>query len=83
MTHVFDIEARRTALDGHFAHKARLHQVAQIVVRGGAGRAWVDAIDGFENFGGRGMPGMVHQERHHGMALGCTSQATALERSFD
>src|SRR6266436_1332586 len=32
MPHVFRIEARGAALDGHFTHQPRLHQIPQIVI---------------------------------------------------
>src|SRR5579872_6327154 len=35
MPHAFRIESRGAALDGHFAHQTRLHQVPQIVVSRG------------------------------------------------
>ena len=35
MLHAFRIESRGAALDGHFAHQTRLHQVPQIVISRG------------------------------------------------
>lgn len=35
MPRAFRIESRGAALDGHFTHQTRLHQVPQIVVSGG------------------------------------------------
>src|SRR5208283_1816210 len=32
MPHAFRIESRGAALDGHFTHQTRLHQVPQIVI---------------------------------------------------
>ena len=52
----FRIEARSAALDGHFAHQTRLHQVPQIVISRGPGRARINAIYGFGDFRRRGMP---------------------------
>ena len=80
---VLGIEPRGAAFRGHFPHQARLHQVAQIVIRRGPGRARVGAIHGLEDFRGRGMPVALHQECHHGVALRRAPQAAALQGPFD
>ena len=56
MQQAFGIEARGAALDRHFTHQACLHQIAQIVISCGLGRAWIRAIHGFEDLDRGGMP---------------------------
>src|SRR5438552_4313502 len=83
MPHAFRIESRGAALDGHFTHQTRLHQVPQIVIRRGPGRAWIQAIHGFEDFRSRGMPGVFDQECHHGIALRSAPQPATLQGPSD
>src|SRR5450755_2209505 len=52
MPHALRIESRGAALDGHFTHQARLHQIPQIVIGCGPGRARIHAIHAFEDFRG-------------------------------
>ena len=35
MAHAFGVESRGAALDGHFTHQTRLHQIPQIVISRG------------------------------------------------
>ena|SRR5579871_467196 len=73
MPHAFGVETRGTALDSNFPYQASPHQVSQIVIRCGPGRAGIDAIDGFENFRGRGMAVTFEQKCHHGVPLRSTA----------
>ena len=77
------IEPCGAALGGDFAHQTCLDQIAQIIVRRGAGRARIGTIDGFENFGRRGMPVALHEECHNRVALRSTPQAAVLQGLFD
>jgi hypothetical protein len=70
MQQAFHIESRGAALDRHFTHQACLHQVTQIVISSGLGRAGIRAVDGFEDFDCGGVPVLFHQECHHCVALG-------------
>ena len=79
----FQIEPPGAALDGHFPHQTRLHQVPQIVISCGSGGAGIHAIHGFEDFRRRGMPLVVHQECHHGVALRSATQPAAVQRPFN
>src|SRR5882672_9013039 len=79
VTHAFQIESSGTALDSHFSHQARLHQVPQIVISCGPGRSRIHAIHGFKNFRSRRMSLVVHQEYHHGIALRGAAQSAALQ----
>jgi len=72
MAHASRIEAGSAALDGHFTHQTCLHQVSQIIISRGSGRAWIYAVHSLENLRSRGMPVAVHQERHYRIALGST-----------
>src|SRR6202047_676900 len=72
------IEARGAALDGHFTHQARLHQVPQIVISRGPGRARIHAIHGFGDFRSRWVPIAFQQECHHSVALRSASQSAAI-----
>jgi len=83
MLHALGIEARGPTLDGHFTHQARLHQVPQIVISSGPGRARVHAIYGFGDFRSRGMPVVLQQECHHGVALRSAAQSAAIEGPFN
>ena len=83
MPHAFRIESRGAALHGHFTHQTRLHQVPQIVISGGPGRARIHAIHGFEDFRGRGMPVVFHQKCHHGVALRSAPQPAAFQGPFN
>jgi hypothetical protein len=79
----FQIEPPGAALDGHFPHQTRLHQVPQIVISCGSGRAGIHAIHSSEDFRRRGMPLVVLQECHHGVALRSTTQPAAVQRPFN
>jgi hypothetical protein len=79
MQQAFGIESRGAALDCHFTHQARLHQVAQIVIGRGPGRARIHAIHGFEDFDSRGMPVVFHQEGHHSVTLRGAAQPAAFQ----
>jgi hypothetical protein len=69
MQHAFHIESRGAALDRHFTHQACLHQVTQIVISSGLGRAGIRAVDSFEDLDRGGVPVLFHQEGHHCVAL--------------
>ncbi len=60
MPNAFGVEARGAALNGHFAHQPRLHQITKIVVGRGARRARVQAIHGVKDFRRRGMTVVFH-----------------------
>jgi hypothetical protein len=83
MTNVFGVKARRATLDGNFAHKPGLNEIAQIVVSGGPRAAWIESVNGFEDFGRGGMAVMRQKKGHHGKALGRTAQPAALEGLSD
>jgi len=83
MPHSLCVKSRRTALHGHFAHQAGLHQVAQIVIDRGSGGARIDSVYSFEDFRGRRVAGLFHQERHYCVALRGAAQAPAGERALD
>jgi len=83
MAHAFGIEAGGAAFDGDFADQAGFDEVAQIVINGGPGRARVEAIDGFEDFGSGGMAGMLDEEGHNAVTLRRAAQAAALEGLLD
>ena len=83
VAHAFQIESSGAALDGHFPHQTRLHQVPEIVISRRPRRAGIHAIHGFEDLRRRGMPLVVHQACHHGVALGSAPQPLALEGMFD
>ena len=79
MQQTFCIEARGSALDCHFPHQPRLHEIPQIVISGSPGRARIHAIDGFEDFDSGGMPVLFRQEGHHCVALRSAAQPTAFQ----
>jgi hypothetical protein len=79
MQQTFCIEARGSALDCHFPHQARLHEIPQIVISGSPGRAGIHAIYGFEDFDSRGMPVLFHEEGHYRVALRSASQPAAFQ----
>jgi hypothetical protein len=79
----FRIETRSPALDRDFAHQSCFHQVSQIVVGRCPGRARIYAIYSFKNFRSRGMPRVIGQEGHDGIALRGAPQPTAQQRSLD
>jgi hypothetical protein len=81
--HAFHIKSPGPAFDGHFTYQARLHQVPQIVISRGPGRKRIYAIHSFEDFCGRGMPPVVHQECHHGVALRSAPQPGSVQRPFN
>ncbi len=83
MQHALGIEPRGTALHGHFPHQTRPHQIPQIVVSGGARSARIRVIHSLEDFRSRGMPVVLQQERHYGVALRRTAQSTALQGPSD
>ena len=79
MQQAFGIESRGAAFDRHFTHQACLHQVTQIVISSGLGRAGIRAIHGFENLDRGGVFVLFHQEGHHGVALRSAAQSTAFQ----
>src|SRR5712691_6571203 len=83
MPHAFSIESRSAALDGHFTHQTRLHQVPQIVISRGPGRARIHAIHGFKDLRSRGMPVEFHQMCHHAVALRSATQPAAFQGPFN
>jgi len=83
MPRAFRIESRGAALDRHFTHQTRLHQVPQIVISRGPRRARIHAIHGFKDFRGRGMPVVFHQACHHGVALRSAPQSAAFQGPFN
>jgi hypothetical protein len=83
MPHASCVESRGAALDGHFPHQSRLHQVAQVVVCCGSGREGIRAIHCCEDFCSRGMPRVIHQERHHCIPLCRAAQTCFLQRPFN
>ena len=83
MPHAFRVESSRAALGGHFTHQTRLHQVPEIVISSGPGTARIFAIYSREDFRGGGMSGVLHQERHHGVALRSAPQSTGLQGPFN
>jgi len=83
MPHAFGIVPRGAALDGHFTHQTRLHQVPKIVIRCGLGRSRIHAIHGFEDFSSRGMGVVFHQKCHYRVALRSAPQSAAFQELFD
>jgi hypothetical protein len=83
VAHAFQIEPSGATLDGHFPHQTRFDQVTQIVISRGSGRARIHAIHSFEDFRSRGMPFVVRQACHHGVALRSAAQPAALEGPFN
>jgi hypothetical protein len=83
MTHDLGVESCGAALDSHFPHQTRLHQVPQIVISGRPGTPRIYPIHSFEDFRGRGMPGLFHEECHHGKALWRTPQPGAFQGLFN
>ncbi len=83
MQHTLGIEAGGTSLDGDFTHQTCFHQIPQIVISCGPGRARIHAIDSFEDLRRRGMPVLFHQECHHGVALGSAAQPAAVEGALN
>jgi hypothetical protein len=79
MAHPLGIESGGAPFDGHLTHQARLHEVTQIVIGSGPGTAWIQTIHSFEDFSRRGMPGLLHEECHHGVALRSAPQTAALQ----
>jgi len=74
---VFGVVTGRAAFGGDFADEAGFYKVAEVVVGGGAGGARVEAVDGFEDFGGGGVFMMAHEERHDAVTL-CGETKTAV-----
>jgi len=83
MPHAFCIKSRRAALHSDFTHQASLYQVAQIVINRSPGRAWIDAVNSFENLRRCGMPGLLHQERHDSVTLRSAPQAAVRQGALD
>jgi hypothetical protein len=79
MLQVFGIVASGAAFDGDLPDEARFYEVAEVVVGGGAGGARVDAVDGFEDFGGGGVLVVIEQKGHDAEALRCEAQAIIFE----
>jgi hypothetical protein len=76
-------ETGASAFHGHFPHQARLYEVTQIVVGGGARTARVHTIDRFEDLRSRGMPVVFRQEGHDGEALRRAPKTGVFESSSD
>ena len=83
MPHVFRIESRGAALDGHFTHQTRLHQVPQIVISCSPRRARIQPIHALENFRSRRMPGAFHQKGQDRVALRSAPQSAAIQRPLN
>jgi hypothetical protein len=83
MTHAFCVVTRGAAFHGNFADQAGFHQVAKIVVGGGARGARINAVYGFESFRSGRVAVVIHQEGHHRETLGSTTQAFVLEAALD
>jgi len=83
MAHAFGVVARGAAFDGDFTDETRLHQIAEIVVGRGSRRPRIDAIDGFEGFGGGWVAVLLHQESHHGVTLRSATQTFVFETALD
>src|SRR5579871_4881928 len=79
MARAFRIESRGAPFHGYFTHQTCPHQITQIVIRRGPGRARILAIDGFEDFGSRRMSRVFLQECHHSVPLCSTPQAAGLQ----
>ncbi len=73
------VVAGGAAFSGDLAHETGLDEVAEVVVGGGAGGAWVDAVDGLEDFGRGGVIVVRQQERHDAVALRGETQAAVLK----
>ena len=76
---VFGVVASGAAFCGDLADEAGFYEVAKIVVGGGAREAWVNAVDGFVDFGCGGVFMMRHEERHDAVALRGATQAAVFE----
>lgn len=83
VAHAFRVVTCGAAFDGDFTHQTRLHQIAKIVVGGGARRAWIDSIDGVEGFGGGGVAVVFHQKSHHRVTLRSATQAFVFQAALD
>ena len=77
MPRAFCIKSRRAALHCHFTHQTSLNQVAQIVINRSPGGTWIEAVNTCKNLRRRGMPGLLHQERHDSVALRSAPQTAA------
>ncbi len=77
------IEARSATFYCDFAYKARLHQVAQIVIGCGPRGSRIETIDALKDFRGGGMPGVLHKECHDTIALRSAAQAACFQRPLD
>src|SRR6185437_10098298 len=83
MPRSFRIKSRRAAFHSHFAHQASLHQVAQIVINRGPGRARIEPVNSFEDLRSRGMSLLLRQERQYRVTLRRAPQTAARQGSFD
>ncbi len=83
MARAFGIKPRGAAFNGYFPHQARLHQIPQVVISGGAGTARVQAIDAFKDFGSRWMSRMLQQKSYHCVALRRIAQSALFEGTFN
>src|SRR5689334_10475737 len=81
--HAGRIEPRGAPFYGHFADQTRPHQVPQVVIDRRPGRSGINAVNAFEDLRRRGMPGLLHQERHDGIALRSTPETAARQGSLD
>ena len=76
---VFGVVTGRAAFGGDFADEAGFYKVAEVVVGGGAGGARVEAVNGFEDFGGGGVFVMAHEERHDAVTLRGAAEAAVFK----
>ena len=83
MTQAFCVVTRGAAFDGDFAHQAGFHQIAEIVVGGGARRTWIDAINGFEGFRSGWVAVVVHQKGHHRVTLRRATEALFFQAALN
>ncbi len=80
---VLGVVAGGAAFGGDLADEAGVDEVAEVVVGGGAGRAGVDAVDGFKDLGGGGVLVVREQERHDAVALGRAAEAAVFKALTD
>ena len=76
---VFRVVAGGAAFGGDLTHEARFDEVAEVVVRGGAGGAGVNAVDGFKDLGCGGVVVVFEQKRHDAVALRCTAETVVFQ----
>lgn len=69
MTFVFSVEAGSPAFNGDLAHQASAHQIAKIVVGGGAGGTRIRKVDRMKDLRGGGVAMAIQEECHDRIAL--------------